>query len=80
MGRLIMHAPLFVFMPQVSATESVVGSLHQENVYERKSRNGTYSSVKIMAYITEGEQVRSVHVRGLTSVSKSWLTSRRGSR
>lgn len=32
-------------LTQVSATESVVGSLHQENVTERKSRNGMYAQL-----------------------------------
>jgi len=41
----------------VKAVGNIVGNVHLENVTERLSKNGRYSSVKIMAYIENGEQV-----------------------
>jgi len=41
----------------VNAIEEVVGSVHIENVVERKSKNGRYLSVKVVAFLQDGEQV-----------------------
>ncbi|KAF5836081.1 hypothetical protein DUNSADRAFT_6501 [Dunaliella salina] len=45
----------------VKAVEEVVGSVHLENVAERRSKNGNYCSIKIMAYLENGEQVLQIY-------------------
>eukprot|EP00200_Dunaliella_tertiolecta_P003269 CAMPEP_0202349094 /NCGR_PEP_ID=MMETSP1126-20121109/6733_1 /ASSEMBLY_ACC=CAM_ASM_000457 /TAXON_ID=3047 /ORGANISM="Dunaliella tertiolecta, Strain CCMP1320" /LENGTH=181 /DNA_ID=CAMNT_0048940855 /DNA_START=118 /DNA_END=664 /DNA_ORIENTATION=+ len=45
----------------VKAIEEIVGSVHLENVAERRSKNGKYCSIKIMAYIENGEQVLQIY-------------------
>eukprot|EP00983_Pelagomonas_calceolata_P057670 1145173-Pelagomonas_calceolata.AAC.3 len=48
----------------VKAIEEIVGSVHLENVAERRSKNGKYCSIKIMAYIENGSADLPLHEEG----------------